>query len=134
LVVLCAGSTLLLVKSYTLTNIYLAPLSGVSQSYRALTFGSVVLSPNGSINLGFTTEGNLLLCSLYLPLGVPNWVPTTHHQCTQQELKRVIAKVDVALSKASLAVDVERFLLGEIENLGKAMKCKFFHALDVLFF
>jgi hypothetical protein len=26
-------------------------------------------------NLGFTTEGNLLLCSSYLPLGVPNWVP-----------------------------------------------------------
>jgi hypothetical protein len=31
-------------------------------------------------NLGFTTEGNFLLCSSYLPLGVPNWVPTTHHQ------------------------------------------------------
>jgi hypothetical protein len=26
----------------------------------------------------FHTEGNLLLCSSYLPLGVPNWVPTTH--------------------------------------------------------
>jgi hypothetical protein len=26
-------------------------------------------------NLGFTTEGNFLLCSSYLPLGVPNWVP-----------------------------------------------------------
>jgi hypothetical protein len=40
----------------------------------------VVLSPTGSINLGFTTEGNLLMCSSYLPLGVPNWVPNTHHQ------------------------------------------------------
>jgi hypothetical protein len=30
LVVLCAGSTLLLVKSYTPTSSYLAPLSGVS--------------------------------------------------------------------------------------------------------
>jgi hypothetical protein len=40
----------------------------------------VWLSPTGSINLGFTTEGNLLLCSSYLPLGVSNWVPTTHHQ------------------------------------------------------
>jgi hypothetical protein len=29
-------------------------------------------SPTGSINLGFTTEGNLLLCSSYVPLGVPN--------------------------------------------------------------
>jgi hypothetical protein len=26
------------------------------------------------MNLGFTTKGNLLLCSSYLPLGVPNWV------------------------------------------------------------
>jgi hypothetical protein len=40
----------------------------------------VWLSPTGSINLGFTNEGNLLLCSSYLPLGVPNWVPNTHHQ------------------------------------------------------
>jgi hypothetical protein len=55
-------------------------------------------------------------------------------KCTPQELKRVTAKVDVALTKALLAVDAERFLLGEIENLGKAMKCKFFRALDVFSF
>jgi hypothetical protein len=41
---------------------------------------------------------------------------------TQQELKTITARVDVALSKASLAADAENFLLGEIENLGKAMK------------
>jgi hypothetical protein len=46
----------------------------------------------------------------------------------------VTAKVDVALSKASLAADAEKFLLGEIENLGKAMECKFFRALDMFFF
>jgi hypothetical protein len=34
-------------------------------------------------------------------------------------------KVDVVLSKALLAADAENFLLGEIKNLGKAMKCKF---------
>jgi hypothetical protein len=45
---------------------------------------------------------------------------------TQQELKIVTVKVDVALSKASLVVDAEKFLLGEIENLGKVMKYKFF--------
>jgi hypothetical protein len=43
----------------------------------------------------------------------------------QQELKIVNAKVDVALSKASLAADAEKFLIGEVESLGKAMKCKF---------
>jgi hypothetical protein len=44
---------------------------------------------------------------------------------TQQQLKIVTAKVDVALSKASLAKDAEEFLLGEIENLSKAMECKY---------
>jgi hypothetical protein len=39
----------------------------------------------GSINLGFTTEENLLRCSSYLPLGVPNWVPTTHHHSPLQQ-------------------------------------------------
>jgi hypothetical protein len=55
-------------------------------------------------------------------------------KCAQQELKIVTAKVDVALSKASLAADAEKFLLGEIDNLGKAMECKFFHAPDLFFF
>jgi hypothetical protein len=44
---------------------------------------------------------------------------------TQQELKTVTAKVNVALSKASQATDAEKFLLEEIENLRKAMKCEF---------
>jgi hypothetical protein len=44
---------------------------------------------------------------------------------TQQQLKIVTAKVNVALSKASLAKEAKEFLLGEIENLGKAMECKY---------
>jgi hypothetical protein len=55
-------------------------------------------------------------------------------KCAQQELKTVNAKVDVTLSKALLAADAEKFLLGEIENLGKAMEYKFFHAPDLSFF
>jgi hypothetical protein len=43
---------------------------------------------------------------------------------TQHHLKTVTAKVDVALSKASRAVDAEKFLLEEVESLGKAMKCE----------
>jgi hypothetical protein len=42
----------------------------------------------------------------------------------QYELKRVTTKLDVALSKASLAGDAEKFLLSEFKNLGKAMECK----------
>jgi hypothetical protein len=61
---------------------------------------------------------------------------------TQHQLKIVTTKVDVALSKASRATDAEEFLLEEIENLGKAMKCESFElliylapcSLDVTFF
>jgi hypothetical protein len=45
-------------------------------------------------------------------------------QNSQRQLKVVTAKVDVALSKASHAADCEKFLLDEIENLGKSMKCE----------
>jgi hypothetical protein len=38
------------------------------------------LSPTGSIKPWFHTEGNLPLCSSYLPLGVPNWVASTANQ------------------------------------------------------
>jgi hypothetical protein len=48
-------------------------------------------------------------------------------------LKIVTAKVDVALSKALLASDVEKFLLGEIENLGKAMECELLRDPDLFF-
>jgi hypothetical protein len=45
-------------------------------------------------------------------------------QNSQHQLKVVTAKVDVALSKASYVADCEKFLLDEIENLGKSMKCE----------
>jgi hypothetical protein len=44
---------------------------------------------------------------------------------TQHQLKVVTAKVDVALSKAPLAANAEKFLLDEVENLGKALQCEF---------
>jgi hypothetical protein len=45
-------------------------------------------------------------------------------QNTQRQLKVVTTKVDVALSKASYAADCKKFLLDEIENLGKSLKCE----------
>jgi hypothetical protein len=39
----------------------------------------VWLFPTGSINLGFLLREDLLLCSSYLPLGVPNWVVICPH-------------------------------------------------------
>jgi hypothetical protein len=46
----------------------------------------------------------------------------------QQELKIVTAKVDVAMSKALLASDAEKFLLGEID-LERRWSVSFFELL-----
>jgi hypothetical protein len=51
---------------------------------------------------------------------------------TQQQLKAVTAKVDVALSKASRAADAEKFLLKEIESLEKSLKCESFKLFSLL--
>jgi hypothetical protein len=51
---------------------------------------------------------------------------------TQHQLKAVTAKVDVALSKASRAVDAEKFLLEEIESLGNSLKCESFKLSGLL--
>jgi hypothetical protein len=72
LVVLCAGSTLLLVQSYTL-DFATYKFSGAVAKPASINLRKLVLSPTGSINLGFILREDLLLCSSYLPLGVPNW-------------------------------------------------------------
>jgi hypothetical protein len=55
-------------------------LSRVVANPASINLWKLVLSPTGSIKPWFHTEGNLLLCSSYLPLGVPNCVPIMHHQ------------------------------------------------------
>jgi hypothetical protein len=65
---------LLLAKSYTPTSSCIwrpCPECREASKHQLLKFGFLLLV---RLNLGFTTEGNLLLCSSYLPLGVPNWV------------------------------------------------------------
>jgi hypothetical protein len=49
-------------------------LFGAIAKPASITLRKLVLSPTGSINLGFILREDLLLCSSYLPLGVPNWV------------------------------------------------------------
>jgi hypothetical protein len=49
-------------------------LSGAVAKLASINLRKLVLSPTGSINLGFILREDLLLCSSYLPLGVPNWV------------------------------------------------------------
>jgi hypothetical protein len=48
-------------------------LSGAAAKPASINLRKLVLSPAGSINLGFILREDLLLCSSYLPLGVPNW-------------------------------------------------------------
>jgi hypothetical protein len=48
-------------------------LSGAIVELASINLWKLVLSPTGSINLGFILREDLLLCSSYLPLGVPNW-------------------------------------------------------------
>jgi hypothetical protein len=49
-------------------------LSGAVAKLASINLRKLVLSPTDSINLGFILREDLLLCSSYLPLGVPNWV------------------------------------------------------------
>jgi hypothetical protein len=80
--VLCAGYNIAdgeEAPTSTTHQYFLAPLPGIVEASEHQP-SKGWLSPTGLINLGFTTEGNLLMCSSYLPLGVPNWVPTTYHQ------------------------------------------------------
>jgi hypothetical protein len=48
-------------------------LSGAVAKLASINLRKLVLSPTGSINLGFILREDLLLCSSYLALGVPNW-------------------------------------------------------------
>jgi hypothetical protein len=48
-------------------------LSGAVAKLASINLCKLVLSPTGLINLGFILREDLLLCSSYLPLGVPNW-------------------------------------------------------------
>jgi hypothetical protein len=80
LVVLCAGSTLLLVQSYAPDKTSYINCLEQSPSQLASTFGSWFFLLLVQLNLGFIVREELLLCSSYLPLGVPNWVPTMHYQ------------------------------------------------------
>jgi hypothetical protein len=48
-------------------------LSGAIAKLASINLQKLVFSPTGSINLGFILREGLLLCSSYIPLGVPNW-------------------------------------------------------------
>jgi hypothetical protein len=55
-------------------------LSGAVAKPASINLRKLFLSPTGSIKPWFHTEGNLPLCSSYLPLGVPNWMASIANQ------------------------------------------------------
>jgi hypothetical protein len=63
------------------------------------------LSPTGRLKLGFIIEGNLPLCSSYLPLGVPNWAAST----SNKHFSSAIAEEKEDFCKGSLSLPI--FLL-----------------------
>jgi hypothetical protein len=69
--VLCAGSTLLLVEDALTSYRKRRPCWSVTK-LASITFLSLAFS-YWTDKPWFLTEGKLLLCSSYLPLGVPNW-------------------------------------------------------------
>jgi hypothetical protein len=48
-------------------------LSGAVAKLVSINLRKLVFPPTGSIDLGFILREDLLMCSSYLPLGVPNW-------------------------------------------------------------
>jgi hypothetical protein len=68
----------------------------------------MVLSPTGLINLGFILREDLLLCSSYLPLGVPNWAIT---YTPSSNFSSVIAGEKEDLCKGSLSLPIFYFVI-----------------------
>jgi hypothetical protein len=76
---LCAGSTLLPVRSYAEIGT-INKFSEPSPKPASINLQKWFLSPTGLIKPWFHTERNLPLRSAYLPLEVPNWVASTANQ------------------------------------------------------
>jgi hypothetical protein len=70
--VLCAGFALLLGEDTPTSSLSGALVWNVTKQ-ASITFLSLVLSPTGSIYLGFTTKGRLAAVLITPSLGVPNW-------------------------------------------------------------
>jgi hypothetical protein len=77
LVVLCAGSTLLLVSKLSPRHALYTNSLEQSPKPASINLQKWFLSPTGRLNLGFILRENLSLCSSYLSLGISNWAART---------------------------------------------------------
>jgi hypothetical protein len=64
-------------------------LFGAVAKPASINLRKLVLCPTGLINLGFILREDLLLCSSYLSLGVPNWAVIYTPSGTYRHINRV---------------------------------------------
>jgi hypothetical protein len=84
-------------------------LFGAVAKPASINLRKLVLSPTGSINLlGFILREDLLLCSSYLPLGVPNWAV---NYTPSSNFSSAIAKEKEDFCKGSLSLPIFYFVI-----------------------
>jgi hypothetical protein len=86
----------------------------LSQSKRASTFWSLVLSPTGSINFGFILREDLLLCSSHFLLGFPTGrssIKLLHQNRTTNKFLGAIAGEKEDFCKRSLSLPIFYFVI-----------------------
>jgi hypothetical protein len=76
-------------------------LSGAVMKLASINLRKLILSPTGSINLGFILREDLLLCSSYLPRGVPNWaiIYTPSCSCSHLILRKLPWPISATISR-----------------------------------
>jgi hypothetical protein len=100
LVVLCAGFTLLLVKSHAPTSSLSSALVRSVAKLASITFWSLAFSYWFDLTLVSQLREDLLLCSSYLPLGVPNGLYL--HAITHPLGMKMTKKIQKRLHRARL--------------------------------
>jgi hypothetical protein len=83
-------------------------LSGVVAKLASINLRKLVLSPTGSIYLGFILREDLLLCLSYLPLGVPNWAVI---YTLSSNFSGVVAGEKEDFCKGSLSLSIFYFVI-----------------------
>jgi hypothetical protein len=83
-------------------------LSGAVAKLASINLQKLVLSPTGLINFGFILREDLLLCSSYLPLGVPNWAVI---YMPSSNISGAVAEEKEDFCKGSLSLPIFYFVI-----------------------
>jgi hypothetical protein len=86
----------------------------------------LVLSPTGSINLGFILREDLLLCLSYLPLGVPNWAVIYTPSEARTKLLETDAKTKLLEAEAMLMAEENKIMLTDLETISDPGRWEWF--------